>query len=572
LARSHHRFDPGVASPLTALEHVRSQTGWIAGLNHGFHDAACALLSDGKLVVATEQERLSRRKHARDEAPALALARCLEEANITLEDLDVVALGSDHVKLTAWLGEPPAAVDLESPSRLFPPVLFGEQRRPPVVRVRHHLAHAASAAWPSGLPDVGVLVMDAMGEDSATALGRATKDGVAILETLPIETSLGYFYEAASEYCGLGRDAVGKLMGLAAYGTATDDVGLHWGEQGIEWRHVRPTDKRGRALIEDRIAQLLKCFEACSFPHLSGCYADIMSYANFAASVQKALEYTVLQLARRVRDLSGSRNLALAGGVALNCSANGALADTGLFDHIWIQPMANDAGVGLGAALIAAHRLGHDVARKARMPHAFWGPRASRDEIATAFERHGLTAGCHEMGEVVERAAAVLANSGVVAWHQGRAEVGPRALGARSFLGDPRTRESLVRLNTIKGREMWRPVAPSVLAERFHDYFEGTPNDFMLVAAHVRSHVRREVPAIVHVDGSARPQTVRDETNRPFAALLRAVGRRTGHPLVINTSLNLEQSPICCSPDDTVCTFLDSAADAVVIDNWLALR
>ncbi|MGY1456752.1 carbamoyltransferase family protein [Streptomyces sp. SS8] len=553
------------------------RTGWTVGLNHGAHDASCALLKDGRLVVSIEQERLSRKKRALGEPPAHALRHCLDHAGIELSDIDVVALGSDHDLLSEWMGykdsaQRAAELPFDDPARLFPEELFGRAPRPPLLPVRHHLAHAGSCFWPSGFRECAVLVMDAMGEDCSTSLAMGGPDGIKVLETYPVEVSLGFFYEAAAEYAGLGRDNAGKLMGLAPYGRPTEDVGLAFGEGGVAWLPVHQPDLVGRALIEHRMAQLLDHFERSCFPYTRGCADDITAYANFAASVQHALEQVALALAERLRTLTGLPDLVIAGGVGLNCTANGVLAGSGLFDRVWVQPMAHDAGVALGAALVAAHGAGQDVSSWAPMRHAYWAAPTDDDEVEAELKRAGLPAERLETPELLRRTAALLADGEVIAWHQGRGEVGPRALGARSLLGDPRSRRTLVRLNRVKRREMWRPLAPSVLAERFDDFFVGTPSDFMIMAARVKPEVRRLIPAAVHVDGSARPQAVHADTNPRYAGLLREFERLTGLPVVVNTSLNVAEEPLCSSPSDTIRTFLSCGADALAIGSYLVRR
>jgi carbamoyltransferase len=561
---------------VTDVNGVVPTTGWLAGLNHGPHDASCALLKDGHLVVTVEQERLSRNKRALGESPADALRYCLDFAGISLDDLDAVTLGSEHELLAQWMGYDSARrsvmLPYDSPEWLFPHSTFGDQPRPPLLPVRHHEAHAGSCFWPSGFDECAILIMDAMGEDCSTSLAVGGPEGIRVLETYPVGASLGFFYESACDYIGLGRNNAGKLMGLAAYGRPSEDVGLTYGEEGIVWGPVRDPDLVGRALIEDRMAQLLNHFERTCFPFERGCTKDIMAYANFAASVQHAAEQVILALARRLRERTGLRRLVVAGGVGLNCTANGALADSGIFDEVWVQPMAHDAGVALGSALVVAHRFGQDVGGWAPMNHAYWGQPTDNSDVETELKRAGLQAERLETPELLRRTASIIADGGVVAWHQQRSEVGPRALGARSLLGDPRSRSTLVRLNEAKRREMWRPLAPSVLAERFDDFFVGSPNPFMIVAARVRSQVRERIPAVVHVDGSARPQVVSAETNPAYAGLLREFERLTGLPVLVNTSLNVAEEPLCSSPRDTVRTFLDCGADAMTIGPYLVRR
>jgi carbamoyltransferase len=561
----------------STVTNPQPRTGWLAGLNHGPHDASCALLKDGELIVAIEQERLSRRKRAIGESPAEALRYCLDHAGIGLGDLDAVALGSDHELLARWMGYSPdersALLPYDTPAWLFPDSFFKGERIPALVSVSHHEAHAGSCFWPSGFEDCAILIMDAMGEDCSTSLGIGRPDGIHILETYPVDVSLGYFYEAACDYIGLGRENAGKLMGLAAYGQPTEDVGLEYDTAEIVWRPGgEPRALLGRELIEERIRRAVEYFERTCFPYTRHCVRDVMAYANFAASVQGAAEQVILGLAARVRKLTGLCRLVIAGGVGLNCTANGKIADSGLFDQVWIQPMAHDAGVALGSALVLAHRMQQDVTRWTPMQHAYWGQVTDDAEVKAELKLAGLPTVKLDTEQLVRRTAQVIADGGVVAWHQGRGEVGPRALGARSLLGDPRSRNTLVKLNQIKQREMWRPLAPSVLRNRFSEFFSGAPNEFMIVAARVHREVRHLIPAVVHVDGSARPQVVSPRANQVYAELIDRFCRITGIPMLVNTSLNLADEPLCSAPGDTVRTFIRSGTDAMAIGSYLVMR
>jgi carbamoyltransferase len=552
------------------------RSGWIAGLNHGAHDASCALLHNGALVVAVEQERLSRRKRATGEAPVDALNYCLEFADLELGDLDAVALGSDHDALARWLGlsshERGAVLPFDDPDRLFPTEVFGHGPRPPVIAVRHHRAHAASAFWPSGFRAAAVLVMDAMGEDSATMLAWGDGAGIRGFRSYPVDTSLGFFYEAATEYTGLDRNDAGKLMGLAAYGRPTCQTGLAHGPEGISWPIPSSNGYRGRRLIEERQRCLLKFFEQRCFPYLGGLREEILAYADFAASVQRDLGRVILGLAAELREATGAANLVLAGGVALNCTANGLLAASGLFERIFVQPMAHDAGVALGAALEVSRELLGERFQPLTMGHAHWGPETHDEQVESELRARNLPYLELDPQQMAHQVARILAAGHLVAWHQGRAEVGPRSLGARSLLGDPRSRRTLVRMNRTKGRELWRPLAPSVLGDRFDDYFIGTPNPFMIMAATVRPEARRQIPAVVHVDGSARPQVVDPAHNPQFARLLEEFDAQAGVPIVVNSSLNLAGDPIVNAPGDTIECFLRSDIDALAIGAFLVTK
>jgi len=551
-------------------------SGWVAGLNHGAHDAAAALLHDGALVVAVEQERLSRRKWATDEAPVDALKRCLDFAGIQLSDLDAVALGSDHDALARWLGlsaaERSVVLPFDDPDRLFPSGVFGHGPRPPVIAVRHHRAHAASAFWPSGFDAAAILVADAMGEDSATTLAFGDGAGIVDLQSYPVDTSLGFFYESATQYTGLGRNDAGKFMGLAAYGKATHETVLTHGPDGIGWPIPATKARYGSRLIEERKGCLLEHFERRCFPHLRGLRDEIMAYADFAASVQRDLGQVIIGLAAELRRITGAPNLVLAGGVGLNCTVNGLLVASGIFGQVFVQPMAHDAGVALGAALEVSRALLGERFQPREMPHAQWGTEARDEQVEAELRTRGLEFVKLGQVDVACEVARLLASGCLVAWHQGRAEVGPRALGSRSLLGDPRSRSILVRMNRAKGREMWRPLAPSVLWDRFDDYFVGTPNPFMIMAAEVRAEARSQIPAVVHVDGSTRPQAVNPAHNPLFGRLLEEFDALAGVPIVVNTSLNLAGEPIVNSPHDTIECFLRSDIDSLAIGSYLVVK
>ncbi|MFY1691155.1 carbamoyltransferase [Plantactinospora sp. WMMB782] len=550
----------------------------VAGLNHGAHDSSAVLLRNGTIVAAVEQERFSRRKRAIDQPPVEALAWCLESAGVELGDLHAIGLGSDLDLLGEWLGMEPARrrvdLPLDDPDRLLPTSVFGAAPRPPLVPVRHHLAHAASAYWPSGFEEAAILVVDNRGEDRATTLAYGTPEGITVLDSYPIEHSLGLYYRIATQYAGLySKDGnAGKLMGLASYGSPVHDVALRHTPDGPRWTGVPPATTSGRDLPPERTEQLLRYFTQQCFPHFAGLREETMAYADFAASVQRAVEETLLGLAADLHERTGSANLVVAGGVGLNCTANGRLAADTPFERVYVQPMAHDAGVALGAALEVSFRSDPRRFRPEPMRHAYWGPAYDDDEIAKVLAEFGLASQRLSPAGLTGRVAAAIAGGAIVGWHQGRAEVGPRALGARSLLGDPRTRATLVRLNHLKRREMWRPLAPSVLADQFDSYFVGTPNPFMIMAAQVRPEVRSRIPAVVHVDGSARPQAVERADNPLFAQLLAAFAVEAGVPLVVNTSLNTAGMPLANHPRESVSLLLDTDLDLLAIGGHLVTR
>lgn len=545
---------------------------YVLGVNTGPHDGSAALLRDGRLVAMLEQERLSRRRYAFRESPSDAIAACLTHAGIGLGDVAEIAIGWDV----------PALVEIEDGGQFdeqaFTSWLIGSlagssDSIPSIRYVQHHLAHAASAFWTSGLDEAAVLVVDGRGEDVATTLAVGGPGGIEVLETWGTHLSLGHLYGWAAEWAGLTMWGAGKLMGLASYGRPRHAVPVSASGGGYTIANGPPADASVRHHYMLLRSRLRHAFRA-TYPFAQAQAADVMAYADFAASIQRALEDVLLHLAARARAETGLSALVLAGGVGLNCSANGSLARTGLFDELWIPPVPHDAGVSLGAALVADHALRPARPRPQRLPHARWAPVAepSGSDLAE------LLVGCElerlDDARLCDVVARHLADGRLVAWCRGRGEVGQRALGARSILCDPRARGMLVHANTAKGREAWRPLAPAILAEHAAELFDDPlppPAEFMLVAAPVREAARTRLPAAVHVDGSARPQLVWPSEDC-YRRVIEAFYERTGVPAVINTSLNLAGEPVVHSPEDAVSTFLRSDIDVLVVDDLVAVK
>lgn len=507
----------------------------VLGLNHGSHDAAAALMIDGEIAAFVQQEQLSGRRYAIGESPLDAACECLSIASISWPDVDVVALGSDHEELARQLRIPATEVEAQLPFDPMPRLRRAGLPDIPVTTVPHHLAHAHSAFWPSQFESAGILVVDAMGEAFSTSVGSgSSRDGIELEGLHGIDQSLGYFYEAACAYVGFDKHSAGKLMGLAAYGEPhgfLSDMPAHEAMDGLADNSLT-----GKARVLSTFEALLSQFQREYYPfHIPSDSRDCLAYADFAASAQRSLELSIVSLAHQAVEASGSRRLVLAGGVALNCAANGVVARSGLADDIFVQPASTDAGVALGAAL-SVQRL------STSQPFSpYLGPEDLKSDMALALkglESTSFTVDCLDSDDLCHRVAVALADGSVVAWHQGRAEVGPRALGARSLLADPRTRRSVSTLNSIKSRDQWRPIAPSVKLSAFDRYFDGHPNPFMIVAANVRVERRAEICAVVHVDGTARPQVVEPSLNPLFDHLLTSFESLTGCPVLANTSLN----------------------------------
>jgi carbamoyltransferase len=540
----------------------------VLGVNAVFHDPAAALVVDGEIVAAAEEERFSRRKHGKLavpfstwELPERSAAWCLAEAGLRADDLDAVAYSYDpdlapplngDITADAWEGlrtlyvrRAPGFLSTALPGLDPDCVQF----------VPHHVAHAASAHMAGPFPRSSVMVLDGRGERASYLAGRYTDGELEILATQELPNSLGLLYEDVTEHLGFRRSSDEyKVMAMASYGRP---VFLD------EFRaSVRATGAGGFTIEGERLD--LERFA----PRLVDGDRWTRAHADLASSMQIRLQEVLLDLARWLHAQTGDPVLTMAGGVALNCVANSFLAEHGPFSRIWVQPAAGDAGTALGAALHVAALLGDRVRpmRTAALGRA-WEDNELKDWLRCAGVAH------ERPDDVAEAAAAVIAGDGVVAWFQGRSEYGPRALGHRSLLASPARAENLQRLNDIKGREQFRPVAPMVLLERAPEIFDGPlPSPYMLFTHRVRESWSERIPAVVHVDGSARIQTVDREDEPLVARLLEAVERRTGVPVVVNTSLNTAGRPMVDDPRDALECFGSAPIDALAIGPYVVRR
>ncbi|MDQ3978512.1 MAG: carbamoyltransferase [Actinomycetota bacterium] len=541
----------------------------VLGINAVFHDPAAALAADGSVVAAAEEERFNRRKHGKLpvpfstwELPEQAASWCLEQAGISPEDLDAVAYsydpqlapepGGDLDALIADGWEGLRTLYARRAPLLLQSALPGLD--PACVRfVPHHVAHAASAHLAAPYPSSSVLVLDGRGEQASHLAGRSQDGDLEILAAQHLPHSLGLLYEEVTEHLGFRRSSDEyKVMALAAYGRPAFLPELR--------QAVRATGDGGFVVEPLDLATLVK--RRGRGEPVTGDHADL------ASSVQLRLEEVLLELARWLYGQTGQKALTLAGGVALNCVANARIAAEGPFEQVWVQPAAGDAGTALGAALHVAHALGDRVRP---METAALGRGWDDDDL----EAWLTTADVHydRPQDIAAAVAEVLADDGVVAWFQGRSEYGPRALGHRSLLCDPRHEGNVQRVNDVKGREQFRPVAPMVLAERAADVFEGVlPSPYMLFVHKVRQEWRDRIPAAVHVDGTARIQTV-DRGEEPLVAhLLEEFERRTGVPVLVNTSLNTAGRPMVDDPRDALECFGSAPVDALALGPFLVRR
>ncbi|MGB5211965.1 MAG: carbamoyltransferase [Gammaproteobacteria bacterium] len=589
------------------------------GISAYYHDSAAALVRDGQIVAAAQEERFSRRKHDPD-FPAQAIRYCLQEAGVALTDLDHVifydkplikferlletylayaprGLRSFLIAMPIWLKE---KLYLKSTLKHELAGLGGCDKKdlPRLLFSEHHQAHAASAFYPSPFDSAVVLCLDGVGEWATGSAWQGQGSELKPLWEIDFPHSLGLLYSAFTYYCGFRvNSGEYKLMGLAPYGTP------RYRDQIFNQLMDVKADGSFRLDMSyfnycTGLTMTNKRFDALFDGPPRAPESEITQREmDLAASVQVVTEEVVLRLARTLQTETGERNLCLAGGVALNCVSNGRLLREGPFDDIWVQPAAGDAGGALGAALLAWYEYEEKPRVSVRpdaMAGSYLGPVFDAGQVKTALDAR--EANYRELDEdvLLDEVAALLEQGKVVGWFQGRMEFGPRALGGRSILGDPRNREMQTVMNLkIKYRESFRPFAPSVLADRVRDFFDhqGT-SPYMLIVADVAASQlidvgdedaglqglarlklpRSKIPAVTHVDNSARIQTVHAETNPRYWKLIKAFETRTGCPVLVNTSFNVRGEPIVGSPDDAYRCFMRTEMDALVVEDCLMLK
>ena len=542
----------------------------VLGVNAVFHDPAAAIVVDGTIVAAAEEERTSRRKHGKTpvpfstwELPEDAIAHCLQVAGVEAQDLDAVAYSYDPALATRPSGAVGAPDDPEWESLRtlyaeraagFLATVLPARRGHPVHHVAHHVAHAASAWGCAPYDSCAVMVLDGRGERTSYLAGVA-RDGVfEPLAHQPLPHSLGLRYEELTAHLGYRRSSDEyKIMALASYGRPVHLDAL---------RRLIRTDGVGGFVTEpidwDAFA-----------PAGTGDEGVRPEHADLASSVQTRLEEVVLELADWLAARTGERRLAMAGGVALNCVANTRLFEEGAFDEVWVQPAAGDAGTALGAAVHVASELGDRVRP---MTTAALGPEWADDELERALRAAQVP--YERPADLADTVAEALARDGIVAWFQGRSEFGPRALGHRSLLAHPGHLANVERLNDVKGREQYRPVAPMVLVEDAEELFEGgpVPSPYMLFTHRVREGWASRIPAVVHVDGTARIQTVDGGDEPLLHRMIEGFRDRTGLPTVVNTSLNTAGRPMVDSPRDALECFGSAPIDLLALGPFVVRR
>jgi carbamoyltransferase len=557
-------------------------------------DSAATLIHDGEIVAAAEEERFSRRKH-HSGFPYEAMQYCLDEAGITIKDVAHIGL-----YWKPWILRHKAMQALKS--GLISRAMFkarvdrgvtqvgenylGMLKHPRRIRahfgasdfkfhfLEHHQCHAASAFFVSGFERAAIMTWDGTGEDTTTLFSEGEDKRIRVLKRIKLPHSLGQFYSAVTNFIGFDmfEGDEWKVMGLAAYGepeyydffarrvlVANGHHDFHFDIRVLD-HHLAKHYQFGDAITKE-LGPARKPGEELTQHHW-----------NIAASAQKVLEDTALHLLQGLHERTGAENLCMAGGVAFNSVMNGRIMTESPFKRYFIQPASGDAGCSLGAALLVWHsRLKQP--RKFRMEHAYYGPGFTSEQCAEALRAAGLKFETLPDEELLPRVARLLADGAILGWFQGRMEFGPRALGNRSFIADPRRADMRELLNKkVKLREWFRPLAPSMLAEAAEGLF-GHPHydPFMITVLHVREEQRAAIPAVVHVDGTARPQTVSRAVNPRYWQLIHEFERLTGVPMLLNTSFNI-QEPIVCSPQDAIKTFQGANFDGLVLENNLVLR
>ena len=565
----------------------------VLGISAFYHESACCLLSDGLLVAAAAEERFTRVKHD-PRLPVEAFRFCLARGGLTVADLDAVAyyeLPAKKLARQLWAGVPEdgagglAWLDPRRPEQAIRERLGWEG---PVLTFPHHTSHAASAYYYSGFPDAAVLTVDGVGEWDTTTYGRAAGDDVELFDRVEFPHSLGLLYSTVTSYLGFRvNGGEYKVMGLAPYGgpRLVDQVRqlVHSSPGGGYALDLRYFDfLRGRRMYSQALVDLL------GEPPRAPESPILPFHQDLARSVQAVLEEILLEKVAYLYSRVPSERLVMAGGVALNAVANGRIRREGPFREAWIQPAAGDAGGALGAAALAHRRLAGSrpgISPTGRMEHAFHGPRfvdSAGAELERFVRATGLAfedfrdedGGDGDEGSraLVEAVAERLAAGQVIGWFSGAMELGPRALGGRSILASPLVPDMRDRINwAVKKREGFRPFAPAVLAEHAAHHFDlDHPAPFMLETCRVTSSLA--LPAITHVDGSARPQTVDRALQPRFAGLLDAFFRRTGCPMLLNTSFNVRGEPIVATPADALLCMASSEIDCLVLERFLLDR
>jgi len=597
---------------------------YILGISAFYHDSAAAILKDGEIIAAAQEERFSRKKHDAG-FPSKAVEYCLKEAGVTIDELEAVVfydkplLKFERLLETYYAFAPKGftsflmAMPVWLNEKLFlkkkirdelKNIQLYDKKKLKLLFPEHHLSHAASAFYPSTFDEAAILTIDGVGEWATTTICKGNGKNIEILKQLNFPHSVGLLYSAFTYYLGFKvNSGEYKLMGLAPYGDPSSEQTKQF-VSIIKEKLVKIYDDGSIYLDQQyfNYAVGLRMVKDKKFETLFGFKRRgegeelTQQHCNLALAIQQVTEEIVLKLAAHAKAITGANNICLSGGVALNCVANGKLQNANLFENMFIQPASGDAGGAVGAAL-AAHHIYFEKERRIAtamdaMKGSYLGPSFSAEEIETVIQQYKAVATTfNNRDELNKTVATYISNGNVIGWFRGRMEFGPRALGNRSIIADPRNPDMQKKLNLkIKYREGFRPFAPAVLAEDAQDYFElTTPSPYMLLVQPVKKNLqhpvpanyhqlsladklyfqRSSLPAVTHIDYSARVQTVHKETNPAFHALISSFKQQTGCAVLINTSFNVRGEPVVCTPQEAYQCFMRTEMDYLLIENYL---
>ena len=543
---------------------------YILGINSVYHESSACLLRDGEMLAMAEEERFNRKKHGKsplpdnpDELPLRAMHYCFETANIDIRDVSHIGYSANpQSRLQLATDDDREYLEMvvrnieKVPCRLQELGFTGE-----FTWVDHHTAHAASAFYPSPFEEAAALTIDGIGDTNTTAFYHGQGNRLELVGDIALPNSLGFLWELLTMLIGFDIYDAAKTMGLSAYGDPE-----RYAEEFKQLVRVRP---EGQFEVNRELCRFHELDYTVPTGYLEGMEQLFgikrrqsgeelsQEHKDIAATLQVVTDDALLHVTRHLHDVTGAKNLCLAGGVALNCVTNCRIFEEGPFEQLYVQPAAHDAGTAIGSAMyIWNHILSQPRSQPVASPYL--GPEFSNDEIESALQGAGLK--YERRDQIAEDIAKLISEGNVVGYFQGRMEVGPRALGNRSLLADPRNPEIRQMMNEkVKHREFFRPFAPSVLAEEAHNWFqiakESSAGEYMLMAYPAQESVRDQIPAVIHIDGSCRIQIVRSEINARYHEVISAFFKRTGVPIVLNTSFN-DSEPIVCAPEDAIHTFL----------------
>jgi carbamoyltransferase len=546
----------------------------IIGISAFYHDSACCIIQNGKLVAAVQEERFTRKKNDPD-LPVNAFMYCLDTAGISIADIDCIAYYEDPVKKSErqlWSGS--TQISADSIQEMDPNHVIKQIRKElgydgPIKIYEHHQSHAASAFYFSEFDSAAILTVDGVGEWATTTYGTGRDNKVDIFGEVTFPDSIGLLYSTITSYLGFKvNSGEYKVMGLAPYG---DEKYLPQMRQLLQMEedgkfslNLKYFDfLRGERMYSDELPKLF------GIPVRETDTDMLQHHMDIAKSLQRFLEETLIKMANYLHKKTGEDNLCMAGGVALNCVANGKILKNSPFKKMYVQPAANDSGCALGAAALAYTEL-YPEDKIEPLHNVYLGPHGTAKEIENLLSATSLKyEDCRAEGDAIEKVAQKLAEGKVIGWYNGRMEFGPRSLGARSILADPRILDMRDRINAmVKKREGFRPFAPAVLEAKMYEHFDiDHPSPFMLETCQVKSRI--DMPAITHVDNSARIQSVNDDHNPRFAKLLREFDKLTDCPILLNTSFNIKDEPIVCTPEDALVCFITTDIDCLVLEDFI---